>query len=209
MKGGRIMRVPLVAKSALIGLVVLSITLFTGASVEADTIETVTGTAIVTGGNATSTGDFVYTTTGILGSGTYHTDFVLDLGLPIFHFQGTGVFTRSDGATLSGTASGTVEFISGSSHVTSSFIPTSGTGGLAGVTGEILSVGNPSPPPSIGAVFTLSGTLTIPSAVPTDKAQCKHGGWHDLVDDQAEPFPNQGQCVSLVEHLTKSRNSNA
>jgi hypothetical protein len=198
------MRVPLVGKAALIGLLVNLIALFTTAPVDAATTETVVGTATTSGGNGISNSDFVYSTTGILGSGTIHNDFVLSPQPPGFHLQGTGVMTRSDGATLSGTLSGTVDLSTIPVHVTGSFIPTSGTGGLAGVTGEILSTGDPvGPPGSVGHVFTLSGTLTIPSPVPTDKEQCKNGGWQDFVDDQGEPFPNQGQCVSFVEHTTE------
>ena len=111
-----------------------------------------------------------------------------------------GVMTRSDGATLSGPISGTVDLSTIPVHVTGSFIPTSGTGGLTGVTGEILTTGDPvGPPGSVGEVFTMSATLTIPSPVPTNKDQCKNGGWQNLADDQGEPFANQGQCVSFVE----------
>jgi hypothetical protein len=31
--------------------------------------------------------------------------------------------------------------------------------------------------------------------VPTNKEQCKHGGWHNF-----PKFKNQGQCVAFVEH---------
>jgi len=200
------MRVPLAGKAALVGLLVTLVALFTTAPVEAAT-ESVTGTATTSGGNGITNTDFVYSSPGILGSGTLHDEFVLTpLPPPFFGFrlEGTGVFTRSDGATLSGTLSGTVDLNTTPFHVINRFIPTSGTGGLAGVTGEIVMTGDPLPPPgSVGDVFTLSGTLTIPSPVPTDKEQCKNGGWQDFVDDQGEPFPNQGQCVSFVEHTTK------
>ena len=198
------MRVPWAGKAALVGLLVTLIALFMTAPVEAATTEPVTGTATTSGGNGLTTTDFVYSSPGILGSGTIHNEFVLIPQSPGFRLEGTGVWTRSDGATLSGTLSGTVDLSTLPVHVTGSFIPTSGTGGLAGVTGEILSTGTPlGPPGSVGDVFTLSGTLTIPSPVPTDKEQCKHGGWQNFVDDQGEAFPNQGQCVSFVMHATK------
>ncbi len=33
---------------------------------------------------------------------------------------------------------------------------------------------------------------------PTDKGQCKKGGWQDVVDGNGQPFKNQGQCVKYV-----------
>jgi hypothetical protein len=197
------MRVPLAGKAALIGLLVTLIGLLTTAPVEAAT-ELVTGTATTSGGNGITNTDFVYSSPGILGSGTIHNEFVLIPEVGRFRLEGTGVLTRSDGATLSGPISGTVDLTTIPVHVIGSFIPTSGTGGLAGVTGEIVTTGDPvGPPGSVGDVFTMSGTLTIPSPVATSKDQCKHGGWHNFVDDQGDPFPNQGQCVSFVEHTTK------
>jgi hypothetical protein len=197
------MRVPLAGKAALIGLLVTLIGLLTTAPVEAAT-ELVTGTATTSGGNGITNTDFVYSSPGILGSGTIHNEFVLIPEVGRFRLEGTGVLTRSDGATLSGPISGTVDLTTIPVHVIGSFIPTSGTGGLAGVTGEIVTTGDPvGPPGSVGDVFTMSGTLTIPSPVATSKDQCKHGGWHNFVDDRGDPFPNQGQCVSFVEHTTK------
>ena len=40
--------------------------------------------------------------------------------------------------------------------------------------------------------------LTFGRSAPQSKADCKHGGWRDLADDQGRPFRNQGQCVSFV-----------
>lgn len=34
--------------------------------------------------------------------------------------------------------------------------------------------------------------------VPTDKDQCKNGGYVNYTDAQGQPFKNQGQCVSSV-----------
>jgi hypothetical protein len=79
------------------------------------------------------------------------------------------------------------------------FTVTSGTGALAGATGEIVLTGTSRGPGAVGDVFTITGTLTTPPPVPTDKDQCKDGGWQDLADNQGQPFRNQGQCVSFVE----------
>ena len=202
MEGGWTMQIASVGKRALAGLLAtLTMAMFMIVPAEAAT-EVVTGTATTTGGNGITFNDFVYSSPGILGSGTIHNEFVLSPQPPGLRLEGTGVMTRSDGATLSGPISAIIDLTTIPVHVTGSFIPTSGTGGLAGVTGEILSTGTPGPPGSVGDVFTLSGTLTIPSPVPTDKDQCKDGGLQDLVDDQGEPFTNQGQCVSFVVHTT-------
>ncbi|MEK7068547.1 MAG: hypothetical protein AAB964_01895 [Patescibacteria group bacterium] len=48
-------------------------------------------------------------------------------------------------------------------------------------------------------VSLVSSTPLPPPAVPTDKDQCKKGGWQTLADDQGNVFKNQGQCVSFVE----------
>src|SRR5262245_54356742 len=137
------MRVPLAGKATVVGLLVTLIALFTTMPVDAATTESVTGTAITSGGNGITNSDFVYSSPGILGSGTIHNDFVLIPQAPGFRVEGTGVLTRSDGATLSGPTIGTVDLSTTPVHVTGSFIPTSGTGGLAGVTGEIVTTGDP------------------------------------------------------------------
>jgi hypothetical protein len=190
------MHVASVGKRALVGLVAaLTMAVFMIASAEAAT-EVVTGTATTSGGNGTTTTDFVYSSPGVLGSGTIHFDFVL-VPVPFgFQTQGTGVLTRSDGATLTGTETGTVDLSTTPFPVVIRFTVTSGTGGLAGMTGEIVLTGTSRGPGTVGEVFTMTGTLTTP--VPTDKDQCKNGGWRNLADDQGQPFKNQGQCVSFV-----------
>jgi hypothetical protein len=40
--------------------------------------------------------------------------------------------------------------------------------------------------------------------VPTNKKQCKKGGWRELTDSNGRPFKNQGQCVRFVRHHTRS-----
>jgi hypothetical protein len=188
-------------KLALVGLLVSLVLAATVAPAGAVT-EPITGTAVTSGGNGFTNTDFTYTTSGILGSGTIHNEFVL---IPVtggFRTEGTGVLTRADGATLSGTTVGSVDLTTSPIGVTGSFTVTSGTGGLTGATGEIVLTGTSRGPGVIGDVFVMTGTLTVPPAVPTDKDQCKHRGWQNLGDDQGEPFRNQGQCVSFVEHTT-------
>jgi hypothetical protein len=41
--------------------------------------------------------------------------------------------------------------------------------------------------------------------VPTNKDQCKNGGWMLLVDDQGRKFANQGDCVSYVATHGKNK----
>jgi hypothetical protein len=190
------MQIASVGKRALVGLVAaLTMAMFMIPSAEAAT-EVVTGTATTSGGNGTTTTDFVYSSPGVLGSGTIHFDFVLIAQPPGFRTQGTGVLTRSDGATLTGTEAGTVDLSTTPFPVVIRFTVTSGTGGLTGATGQIVLTGTSRGPGAVGDVFTMTGTLTTP--VPTDKDQCKKGGWRNLADDQGEPFKNQGQCVSFV-----------
>jgi hypothetical protein len=159
--------------------------------------EAVTGTATSSGGNGFTTADFAYSSPGVLGSGSIHSEFVLVPDPP--GALGTGVLTRSDGATLSGPLTSTVNAsASGGFDVVAHFTLASGTGGLNGVTGEIVLTGNLRGPGAVGDSFTMTGTLTMGPPVATDKDQCKDGGWQNLVDDQAQPFRNQGQCVSFV-----------
>ena len=42
--------------------------------------------------------------------------------------------------------------------------------------------------------------LTFAGATPATADDCRNGGWRNLADDQAQPFTNQGQCVSFVSH---------
>ena len=153
-----------------------------------------TGTATTSGGNGFTTTDFTYSSPGVLGSGTMHFDFTFAGSTT----SGTGVLTRSDGATLTGTETSAVTVSSNGFLVEIHFVVTSGTGGLTGVTGEIVLTGISGGPGVVGDVFTMTGTLTTPALVPSDEDQCKHGGWQDLSNDRGEPFANQGRCVSYV-----------
>ena len=42
--------------------------------------------------------------------------------------------------------------------------------------------------------------VTFVGAIPATKEDCKNGGWRNLADDQGQPFPNHGQCMSFVNH---------
>jgi hypothetical protein len=192
------MRVPWAGKAALVGLLFTLIVISTTAPVDAAT-EQVTGTATTSGGNGITTTDFVYSSPGVLGSGTMHFDFTITFEPPGITTEGTGILTRSDGATLSGTETSTVDLSTTPFPVVIQFTVTSGTGALAGASGEIVFTGTSRGPGQVGDVFTMTGTLTTPPPVPTDKDQCKNGGWQNLADDLGQPFRNQGQCVSFVE----------
>lgn len=150
--------IPVVLKAAVVGLVLTLMPLFTGTA-GATTWEEVTGTATGSGGDGFTTADFDYTSPGILGSGTMHFDFVLIFDEDGIRTEGTGVLTRSDGATLSGTETSTVEPTTSGFAVEVRFTVTSGSWEFAGFTGEIVLTGTTSGPGSIGDVFTLSGTL--------------------------------------------------
>jgi len=81
---------------------------------------------------------------------------------------GTAVLTRSDGATLSGTGSGTVDISQTPIAVTTTFTMSNGTGLLAGVTAVIVLTGTVSGAGSTGDEFTMSGTVTTPTQVEGD-----------------------------------------
>ena len=43
---------------------------------------------------------------------------------------------------------------------------------------------------------------------PTNKNQCKHGGWQNYTDNNGHPFRNQGQCVSYFNHNRTTNHNN-
>ena len=51
---------------------------------------------------------------------------------------------------------------------------------------------------------TWSATGPTGCSVPTNKDQCKNGGWNNLTTAQGTPFKNQGDCVSYVASGGKS-----
>lgn len=161
--------------------------------------EAATGTATVSANNGFTSTDFAYSAIGTLDTGTVHTDYTLIFGSPI-RTVGTFVLTRTDGSTLTGTETSTVDISRGAPfHVVIQLTITDGTGGLTGVTGELVLEGFSGGPGSTGEVFTMTGTLDLPIPTATDKAQCKHSGWQHVVDDTGTAFRNQGDCVSFVE----------
>jgi len=203
MSGGRVSKVVL-GVMAMTLLVALSV-----GSAAAATTEAITGTATTTGGNLTTTLDAAYSSPGVLGSGTIHSDFTLTPGGSGFVTNGTFVLTRSDGATLSGPGNGTVDLTTFPFPVVIHSVVAAGTGALAGATGEIVFTGATRGPGNLGEVFQMSGTLTVPTPAPADKAQCKLGGWRNLVDAHGAPFRNQGQCVSSVQPSTTRHHNRA
>lgn len=45
------------------------------------------------------------------------------------------------------------------------------------------------------------GVEVAPPRTPLAKADCKRGGWRDLVDDEGRPFRNQGRCIVFANHV--------
>jgi hypothetical protein len=148
-----------VLKAAMVGLVLTLMPMSAGTA-GATTTEEITGTATTSGGNGFTTGDFDYTSPGILGSGTIHNDFVL---IPLegggARTEGTAVLTRTDGATLTGPTTSTVDTSVYPFAVEGHFYVTSGSWEFAGFTGEIVLTGTSRGPGAIGDVFAMSGTL--------------------------------------------------
>jgi hypothetical protein len=52
-----------------------------------------------------------------------------------------------------------------------------------------------------GDPTTIYPVVVPPTTSPTEKSQCKNGGWKTFTNPT---FKNQGKCVSFVEHLTKA-----
>jgi len=49
-------------------------------------------------------------------------------------------------------------------------------------------------------LFDFNGTVYDFQVTPSDKDQCKDGGYKNFTDAQGNPFKNQGQCVSFTNH---------
>lgn len=45
----------------------------------------------------------------------------------------------------------------------------------------------------------LPSTTQVPASGPRTPDDCKDGGWQRWVDDQGQPFANQGQCIQFVK----------
>jgi hypothetical protein len=50
------------------------------------------------------------------------------------------------------------------------------------------------------AAMPLAEAQTAAARVPSNPNDCKRDGWRNLVDDQGQPFRNQGKCVSWAIH---------
>ena len=79
--------------------------------------------------------------------------------------------------------------------------PTQGTGSVfqydVGARGGL----SPKSPPRVAAGDNTSGVAVGPlPRVPTDKAQCRHGGWRNF----GSMFKNQGQCIAFVQHQARA-----
>jgi hypothetical protein len=145
-----------------LGVVVLALATSAVPSAAAD--EVITGTAVTSGGNGSTTQEWTYSSPGLLGTGTLHTDFTIDFSTTPATTTGVPVLTRADGATLSGTGSGTVDISQFPYPVTTTFTMANGTGALAGVTAVVVLTGTSGGPGVTGDVFTMSGSLTTQGA---------------------------------------------
>ena len=192
------MRTGSVIRRSVVVLAVLASVAALGVEPATAATETVTGTATTSGGDNISTTDFTYTSSGVLGTGSIHNEFVLIFGENPLRTEGTGVLTRSDGSTLTIDELGTVDLSTFPYPVEIHFMITSGTGALAGASGEIVLSGTSTGPGAVGEAFSMTGAITIPSPMPTDRSMCLHGGWRDLTDDQGDPFANLGRCAAFV-----------
>ena len=181
----------------MVGLALTAMTMPASAAVEA-----ITGVAVTSGGGTNPDGtlfqNMTYTSSGLLGTGTLHTDFTIDFSTSPVTTSGFPVLTRSDGATLSGTGVSTVDLSQYPYAAHGTFTLANGTGALAGVTAVIELTGFSRGPEVIGDEQTMSGTVTAPTQVPTDKADCKHRGWSDLTDVAGVPFSNQRACMAFL-----------
>ena len=156
------MRVGHAVKVVVCGLV---LTLFGAPFVDpaaADT-ESITGTTTTIAGNRLYSNEFSYSSPGVLGSGTIHTDYTVSFVPNGFVNVGSFVLTRSDGATtLHGTSTGTGNPTTIPFLVVIRLVVTSGTADFAGATGEIVLTGLTTGPTALGEVADMTGSLTLP-----------------------------------------------
>ena len=142
-----------------------------------------------------------------LGTSTFNLDFCLENPVGELYPISSGSFTvTSPSGTLTGTVGGWVEAggnpdpeVGFPLHIV--LTVTGGTGAYAGATGELLLEG------AFGygaatAWGTVSGTVTLPPPTPGSVADCRDGGWRDVVDDQGRPFRSQGACIAWVRRHT-------
>jgi hypothetical protein len=137
------------------------------------------------------------------GASTVAYDFCVPFSAPgsggISPVQSGTVTISSAAGSVSGTVSGTVQTAETTDFPFDLVVTVAGgTGAFSGATGSISLVGNFTG----GAqeiTGTASGTLGYGPDVATDKADCKGGGWRNLVDANGQPFKNQGRCIASVQ----------
>jgi len=137
-------------------------TVLVAATSAAAATSSITGTATITGGTGFTSLDFTYSSPSELGSGTIHLDYVLTFEPPGVTSAGTGVLTRSDGATLTGTETSTADFCCFPLPFVTHFVVISGTGALAGTSGEIVLTGTTEGPAGPSSDFAMTGKLHFP-----------------------------------------------
>jgi hypothetical protein len=116
-------------------------------------------------------------------------------------YNGTFTVRTEDGSGFSGTMTGFVEAGGLGPQFPLHFTleVTAGTGRLTGATGTIAMEGAF----GFGAATvegTVDGTLTVPPHSPASPAECRDGGWRNLVDGRGRPFHSRAQCEAWARH---------
>src|SRR4051794_10857041 len=137
-------------------------TVLVAATSAAAATSSITGTATITGGTGFTSLDFTYSSPSELGSGTIHLDYVLTFEPPGVTSAGTGVLTRSDGATLAGTETSTADFCCFPLPFVTHFVVTSGTGALSAPGGEIVLTETTGGPAGPSSDFAMTGRPPFP-----------------------------------------------
>jgi len=135
-----------------------------------------------------------------LGVTSFVLDFCLGNDRGDGHWPAVGTFTVTTAeGTMAGDLGGTVEAggLGPEFPLHLVLTVTGGTGRFAGATGSIAMEG------AFGfAAFTahgtVDGTVTLPPTTPKRIADCLHGGWRNVVDDQGRPFRGPGHCILWV-----------
>lgn len=188
--------------------------LFVGFTAPAGAVEvpvegSYSGTAQLTQEGCTrpGSGNIGHTTTAtgtITPFGETQVDGLTCLGPPVgadTELFGSFTFTGPTGS-VSGEMTGVMENLPDfvfAEHMT--VVITSGTGDFEGATGTL----------TVEAIFrirglsttgTVTGSIDVPPNTPTSKEDCKNGGWRNFVDENGEPFKNQGDCIAWVNSHT-------
>lgn len=135
-----------------------------------------------------------------IGGGHYlHTMDVASFNLTTGEFSGTGVWNDNP-AAYTWTVTGTVSENNIRFHII--YTGTGNPGYTVDATGVIASA------TSMNGTWgggTWTGTGIATTIIPTDKNQCKNGGWQNLRNDKGMSFKNQGDCVSFVASKGKAQ----